>query len=250
MKLRFAFPDAREWRYLVESLATIIDEANFIATNEGLKLRALDPGRIAMVDLFIPKEVFDEYEIEDEEVKIGLNFDDLNKVIKRAKADEKLLMEVAEDRLKIILWGKAVRTFSLPLLDIAGAELPTPKLSFTVMAKMLSDALRDSLKDASLVAESVRFEGKEDKLLMRAKSDKGEVEVEFSLEAGSLLDYEIKEAAEASYGLDFLEKIVGKAYRVSEVVTLEFATNMPISLSFDVAGGGTLKYLLAPRMEA
>ncbi|MEM4639685.1 MAG: DNA polymerase sliding clamp, partial [Thermofilum sp.] len=59
--VRFVFPEAREWRYIIEGLATIVDEANFLVGPEGIRLRALDPGRVAMVDLFIPPSVFEEY---------------------------------------------------------------------------------------------------------------------------------------------------------------------------------------------
>ncbi len=247
-KLRLVFPDAREWRYIIESLATIIDEANFIATEEGLKLRALDPGRIAMVELNMPQEVFEEYEAEGE-VKIGVNFDDFNKIIKRAKADNKLELIVEDNKLTVVLLGRVVRRFSLPLLDIAGQELPEPRLNLTVNAQMLSDTFRDALKDAALFSESVRLKAENDALIMRARSDKGEWEAEFTRENGGLIEISIDEPAEASYGLDFLDKIVSKAYRISEIITLKFATNMPLSLRFDIAGGGWLSYLLAPRME-
>jgi len=86
-------------------------------------------------------------------------------------------------------------------------------------------------------------------LWLIAKSDKGEVESRFSIETGSLVEIDVKETAEANYGIDFLNKIVSKAYRVSDILGLRFATNMPLELTFDIAGGGTLKYLLAPRME-
>jgi len=247
-ELKLVFPDAREWRYIIESLATIIDEANFVASEEGLSLRALDPGRIAMVELDMPSTVFEEYEVEGE-VKIGVNFDDFNKIIKRAKADNKLELIVEDRKLTIVLLGRVERRFTLPLLDIEGQELPRPQLNLTVTAMMLSDTLRDSLKDAGLISESVRLKAEDDKLVLSARSDKGEMEAVFTKENGSLLDIDVQEPAEASYGLDFLDKIVSKAYRISEMVTLKFATNMPLALKFDIAGGGALSYLLAPRME-
>lgn len=246
--VKFVFPEAREWRYIIEGLATIVDEANFVAGPEGIRLRALDPGRVAMVDLFIPPSVFDEYEAETE-TKIGVVLDDLVDIMKRAKADDRLLIEASGNRLSVVLSGKAERRFRLPLLDITGQELPTPKLNFTVAVKMLSDTFRDSLKDAELVSEAIRLKAENDALYMIARSDKGEVETRFSVDAGSLLEIDIKEPAEASYAIEFLDKIVSKAYRVSDVLTLRYATNMPLELTFDVAGGGVLKYLLAPRVE-
>lgn len=246
--VKFVFPDAREWKYIIESLATIVDEANFVASPEGLKLRALDPGRIAMVDLFIPSNLFEEYSV-DQETKIGAVLDDIDKVLKRAKSDDKISFEVSQGRLIITLSGRAERRFKFPLIDIAGQELPSPKLNFTVAAKMLSDTFRDALKDASLVSESVKLKAEDESLWLLARSDKGEIESRFSIETGSLVEIDVKEAAEASYGIDFLDKIVSKAYRISDILGLRFATNMPLEMTFDIAGGGTLKYLLAPRME-
>ncbi|MCD6358197.1 MAG: proliferating cell nuclear antigen (pcna) [Thermoproteales archaeon] len=249
MSLRFEFPDARDWKYLIQSLEAIIDEANFVADDEALRLRALDPSRIAMVDLYIPREAFNTYEVEGE-VRIGVNFDDLNKILRRAKKDDRVIMAVEGGRLRITLSGKAERTFSLPLIDIVGEELPTPRVSFDVSAKMLSDTLRDALKDAEMVSDTAKFVGEEAELKIVARSDKGELEAKFSMEAGSLLEYEVKSPASASYSLNYLNDIVGKAYRVSDVVTVEFSTNKPLSLTFDIAGGGMLRYYLAPRMEA
>jgi len=172
--LRFVYPDAREWKYLVASLATLIDEANFIASKDGLRLRALDPSRIAMVDLELPAEIFEEYHIDEETVKIGVNFDELNKIVKRGKADERVIFEVSDKKLKIIILSRAERSFSIPLLDVFGEDLPVPKVSFSVRAKMLSDTLKDALNDVSLVSDSVKFKGETEYLSVYARSDRGE----------------------------------------------------------------------------
>ncbi|RLE61618.1 MAG: proliferating cell nuclear antigen (pcna) [Thermoprotei archaeon] len=249
MVARFVFGDAREWRYIVDSLATLIEEANFIMDPTGLRLRALDPSRIAMVDFMLPSTAFEEYEC-DEETRIGVSFDDLNKILKRGRADERLVFEVAEDRLRIKIIGKIERIFSLPLLDIGGEELKrTPKVSFTARARMLSDTLYDAIKDATLVSDSVKFSAKPEEFIIYAASDKGEINVRFTEEGGALIEYEVSEPAEAVYSLGYLNDILKKANKVSDMVLVEFATNNPLSLTFDVVGEGKLTYFLAPRME-
>lgn len=246
--IRLVFGDAREWRYIVASLAALIDEANFIIDPNGLRLRALDASRIAMVDFNLPAAAFEEFECE-QEVKIGVNFDDLNKIVKRGRADEKIMLEVVGGRLKITIVGKAERSFSLPIIDIAGEELSLPNVNFTVHAKMLSDTLKDAIRDAELVSDSVSFDAKEEYLVLIAKSDKGEVEVKFTRESGSLIEYELEEPARASYSISYLSDMLKKASNLSDIASLEYATNMPLALSFELAGGGKLTYYLAPRME-
>jgi len=247
--IRLVFGDAREWRYIVASLAALVDEANFIIDSMGMRLRALDPSRIAMVDFNLPASAFEEYQCE-EEVKIGVNFDELNRVMKRGRADERVVLEVVGGRLKITMVGKAERSFSLPVIDIAGEELPLPKLNFTVRAKMLSDTLKDAIKDAELVSDSVSFEAEEGFLKVSARSDKGNVEVKFTLESGSLIDYEVDEPSKSTYPISYLSDMLKGATNLSDIANIEFATDKPLLLSFELAGGGRLSYFLAPRLES
>ncbi len=249
MALRLVFSDARQWRYLVETFSALIDEACFIATPEGIKLRALDPSRIAMIDFLLPPEAFEEYEC-DAETRIGVNFDDFKKIMKRGTSKDKLELEVTEEgkRLKVRFRGRALRTFSLPILDLGAEELPVPRVPFTVTAKVLSDAVKDAIKDASIVSDYVRFESTEDKFSIKASSDRGSVEVEFTQESGSLIELDVKEPSRASYSLDYLSDMM-KATALSDILTIEFATNKPVALTFDLPGGGRLTFYLAPRME-
>lgn len=247
MSLRLVFSDAKHWRYLVETLSTIIEEACFIADSEGLKLKALDPSKVAMVDFFMPSEAFEEYTCSGETV-IGVNFDELKKIVKRGTAKDKFELEVEEGRtLKITFRGKAIRTFSLPILDLGAETLPTPKIPFTSTVRVLSDAVKDAIKDAKTISDCVKFETREEEFIIRASSDRGSVEIEFNRESGSLIDIEVKEPAVATYSLDMLEKII-KAYRLSDILVIEYATDKPASLTFELPGGGRLTFYIAPRI--
>ena len=250
MSLRMVFSDARQWRYLVDTFSTLIDEACFIVSPEGVKLRALDPSRIAMIDFFLPPEAFEEFECT-EATRLGVNFDDFKKIMRRGKSKDRLELELGESgrRIKIRFLGRAIRTFSLGLLDLGGEELPLPKVPFTVRAKVLSDTMKEALKDAEIVSDYVRLEGSEDKLSVKASSDRGNVEVDFTPESGSLIELEVKEPSSASYSLDYLSDMM-KASAISDILTIEFATNKPLALTFDLPGGGRLTFFLAPRIES
>ncbi|RLE64237.1 MAG: proliferating cell nuclear antigen (pcna) [Thermoprotei archaeon] len=248
MSVKFVFGDAREWRYIVQSLAALIDEACFTLSEEGLSLRALDPSRIAMVDLELPNTVFEEFECP-EETKIGVDVEELNKILRRGKADERVEFEVSGGRLRVRILGKAIRSFSIPLIDVVGEELPRLRAEFNVKARLLSDTLKDAVKDAEMVSDSVKFEGLEDYLRLYSSSDRGEVETIFDRDSGALIEYDVIEPSTATYSISYLSDMLKKASSLSDVAMVEFSTDRPLALTFEIAGGGKLAYYLAPRME-
>lgn len=245
---RFLYSEAKEWKTIIEAIAVLIEEASLVITPEGVKLRALDPSRTAMIDLSIPKEAFEDFSCE-EEVRVGINFDDMKKILKRCKKDDKIEYDVAGGKVRVKIIGKATRQFILPLIDIGGEALPTPKVVFTVKAKLSSDALDEAVRDAEVIADAVKFEATEEALILKALSDKGDLEVRFGKESEALFEYEVQEGAVASYSLDYLADIVKKAAKISDIVSIEFATNKPIALTFEIPHGGRLAYYLAPRIE-
>ncbi|MDI9619907.1 MAG: proliferating cell nuclear antigen (pcna) [Candidatus Nezhaarchaeota archaeon] len=243
------FRDAKLWNRIIDALSSLIDEGAIKVGEEGLRLRAMDPSKIAMIDFEMPREAFDEYEC-DSELTIGVNFDELKKIVKRGSIKEKIQLEVpaGATRLKVILKGKATRSFSLPLIDVEYQELPTPTLVYNVKATVMADVFEDALKDVELVSDYVRLEAKENTIAVKGQSDKGEVEATLTPESGALLELDVKESSSASYSLEYLLDMI-KANEAAETATLEFSTSMPLSLTFPIPGGGTIKYFLAPRLE-
>ncbi|MEM1537199.1 MAG: proliferating cell nuclear antigen (pcna) [Candidatus Nezhaarchaeales archaeon] len=238
--------DPKTWRNIIEALSTLIDEAVFTFTAEGVKLRAMDPSRIAMVDLTLAKSYFEDY-VCDAETHVGVNLNELGKIMKRAAGD-KLEVEAVEGRLRVTFKGKVRRSFSIPLLDLGYEELPTPNISFNVEAKMLADAVKEALKDAELVSDYVKVEASINTLSFYASSDRGEASASFVKEEGALLDLNVKEPSKALYSLSYLSDMM-KAAAASEIVTLRFSTDMPLSLAFEIPQGGKITYYLAPRLE-
>ncbi|MEM0333078.1 MAG: hypothetical protein QXX30_01270, partial [Candidatus Aenigmatarchaeota archaeon] len=65
----------------VEAAAEIIDEGIFKFGKDGISLKAADRALIAVIDIFISKDSFEEYEIR-EEKEIGVNMTNFLSVLK------------------------------------------------------------------------------------------------------------------------------------------------------------------------
>jgi len=64
------------------------------------------------------------------------------------------------------------------------------------------------------------------------------------------LELEVKEPCKATFNLNYLAEISKAGSSAAELVTLEFSTNMPVKLEYEMPQQGKLLYYLAPRIEA
>jgi proliferating cell nuclear antigen len=237
-------------RDMISAISILVDEATFRIEPEGIKLRAMDPSRVAMVDFEWPKSVFDEY-VNTEPTKMCINVSELLKLLKRAGKNESVELSLDEQtgKLKITILGKYTRVFQMPTLEISEEEVPTPKLTFNVKAKVTTDGIRDAITDAELVSDHVRFEADPEKLVMRASGDLMGATIELKKGSDALLDLEVTEPAKATFSLSYLSEIIKTGGASSDIATLEFSTDMPIKIDFQQSQEGKLTFYLAPRIE-
>jgi len=242
--------DSRVWKNVIESISTLVEEGVFLVDPTGVRLRAMDPSRVAMVDMELPKATFESFECATE-TPVGVNFEDMKNIMKRAGSSEKLELEKGDDeaRLKLRFKGKSSRTFSLPLLDLSKDELSAPRIPFNVTIKTPAGTLLEEIKDAEVVSDFVKVNAEEGQLKISANGDRGEVDVVITKESGEILSMEMKEPAHALYSLTYLSKMM-VASGLSEIAAIMFSTDMPMRLDFNLASGGKIVYYLAPRMEA
>jgi proliferating cell nuclear antigen len=243
--------DAKIWKNLLTAISTLIEEADFNTTEEGLKLRSMDPSHVAMVDFEWSKEAFEEY-VCDKPTNIRVNITTMLKLLRRSKSEESLEISYDEEskKVELTLRGKILKKFTMPTLESVEEEVPTPKLSFNARVKLMSETLKEIVEDSETVSDNISFKAKEDKLLVKASSELSNVGMELSKTDGALLELDIKEDSDATFNLNYFGQMVKAGSATSEVATIEFSTNMPIRLEFEMSQQGKLMYYLAPRIEA
>ena len=250
MMFKVKMADAKFLKDMMGAISILVDEATFDLTPEGIKLRAMDPSRVAMVDFEWPKSVFDEYSC-GETIKMCVNISEMLKLLRRTGKDEsvELTLDEKTGKLKIAIRGSYSRTFNMPTLEAMDEDVPTPKVSFNVSAKTTTQGLREAIEDASLVSDHVRIEADNEKMVMSATGDIMGAKIEFKTGDDVLLEMKAKEASKATFSLSYLSEIVKASVPTSEIVVIEFSTDMPIKLDFQQEKEGTLKFFLAPRIE-
>ena len=253
-----ASPSPTEWRTIGKLVGTLVDEATFTATPEGVSLRAIDPAKVAMVEIFLPNSAFEKYEC-DKERRFTVRIPDFAKILDRA--DEKDRVEISTDDQKETLHIKFVgyrqgnreayiKQFTLTLLETPKEQPPPIKLNLTTKIKLDGETLRQILSDIKTISETVTIEAKQDQITFTGKGDIGTALVTLDRENPHLFELTIEgEAkAESKYRIDYLHNTL-KAIAPKDTVTLEYSTKKPLKLQAKLGEQGKITFYLAPVAE-
>ena len=74
--MKIVIAEATSLRDAIEVVVNLVEEGTFEISEEGIKLKAMDPSQISMVSFSMPKEMFSTYEIS-EPRKVGVDIDKL-----------------------------------------------------------------------------------------------------------------------------------------------------------------------------
>lgn len=253
MSIRFIFTDARVWRYVLRSLADYIETVSIkLHPSEGVRIKALDPSHVMLIDFHVPVSAFEEYLVE-KETTLAINLETVSKILRRASKSDKLMISSDGSKLTLgfISKGGTVRSFTLPLLSGSYEEVPELSLEFQIQAKILGATLSSALSILEDVGDVLRFRVGKDGISLVASSDLGEVEFIFSIMTGTLIDYQISENFSEftnSYAMNYISLLTTLA-KLSEIVTVKLGQDMPCEIELEMIGGAGLKLYVAPRVE-
>jgi len=239
---------SKTWKQIVDALATLLTEVNFVVNKNGITLTQLDSSKVAMIDLTLPAGVFQEFNC-DEEMQLCLGVDELTKISRRMAADDRLEFDVGDDkRFEIKMIGQAERVFRLQMLTPPDNQAKRPDLKFMAKLEMNSDALKQAVKDIGVISNHIKVTADKKSVVFAGEGDTGEAEVQLTTGEDSVIyDLDSKEKSTAMYALNYLSEIV-KAV-AADTVIIQFSDDKPMRLDFGIAEAGSISFVLAPRIE-
>ena len=247
------FKESKTLKGVVETLSGIIDETVIIVTPEALIFTAMDPSRICLLKLTLKKENFDEFK-NTGTYKLGICLGDLDKIMKRATANDTLTLTYDHDAQKVKMTMergklKRKRTFSLSLLDLDQEEIPFDnllKIEYASKMKLNPNIIAEAIKDAEIYSEILSLKVSENGILFNSFGQIGEMNYELSLD--EIEEHNINEAGEGSYSIAFLKSIL-KLSTITKELEVSLKTDHPIKMVFTLENDDEVLYFLAPRVE-
>jgi proliferating cell nuclear antigen len=239
-----------EWKAVTAAIQTLVEEATFDVSNEGISFRAMDPSHVALVDLFWPAAGFEKFECEKAD-KFTVRVEDFAKLIKRAELKDSIeISREGSDSLVLKLGNK--REFELHLVDSSQGSTPLPKLTFDSKFTIVEPAFERILNDVSVMSNHITIEATPDRLIFSGKGDSGKASDVLEKGNNDLPEYNAQKEAKATYSIEYLLKITKAAGSASELINFEYSSKMPLRMEFklgEAGKNGRIHFYLAPRVQ-
>jgi len=231
----------------MKTISDLISEGLFQLEEDGMKLIAADPALVGLVDFKIEKDVFNEYDL-DEETMVGLNIENLYSILRRANADDTITFELEDSRFHITMENSSTRNFSLPVLNLSEDDIPeTDQLSFDFDAELEASVLEGAVKDAMVVSDAVTITANDAELNIKAEGDQSNAEFTITDGSEGVISMD-GEPVKSMFSLDYLSKMIG-GKKLADNVTFKLGDDFPMRMEFVRPEEVNLSFVLAPRIE-
>ncbi|MHA1338560.1 MAG: proliferating cell nuclear antigen (pcna) [Promethearchaeota archaeon] len=240
---------------IFEAINAVVTETIINFDQNGISLSAIDEGRICLVLINLDKDDFDGY-VCDKEHKLGLNIEDMVKILRRSSNDI-ITLKYKDDsgKINIIMknnTSKKSRTFSLKLIDINESGIkPEALMNIPYKASVSIPLvyLDESIKDADIFSETLSvILSKNEGIIFKAEGQNGEMKTELEKDDDGVEEFNIEEDGEGSFAIAYLKNIL-KIGSITDRLTISLNPNTPIKCQFNILSNSSFIYFLAPRVE-
>lgn len=239
--LKIELENIKNFKDVLINAEYFLDEIKFELDNDGMRFRGLDKSRVAFINMIINSEYFDVFEIE-EPCSCIVDTQELLKVLKRAKNDDKLIFSFNDSDLKLQFIKKDVkRNFKIRQVDIEYDSPPVPNIEYPAKFEVNYKQLIDGVKDAELYDMKVKFKTNGNNLSLISDGEFGDYKSNIPL---------LEDIGRYSsvFSISWLNKIF-KINKLSDTIIIHIGNNMPLLLEFEDDNGLEVDFLLAPRIE-
>jgi proliferating cell nuclear antigen len=231
---------------IIEVTSPLVNEIKFNIKPKGISLRAVDPAHVAMVDIYVKKEAFEEYKAND--LEIGIDIDKLSSIMRLSTSGDIVNMDFDQEANRLIIKiGNLVR--KMALIDTAG--MPDPKMpNLDLPAKIVIQASEISrgVRASEAVSDHLALTANKDNFELYAEGDTDTVNLK--LPKDLLVDLSAPNKCKSLFSIDYFSNMI-KSIRGDEPVTIMLGNDNPARIEFDIAEkNGHVNYLLAPRIES
>lgn len=235
--------DAYTFRQIINSLKDlIVDSGELLLDSRGISMISMDSTKVVLIDMILEQDSFIKYDLVEKEIKLGLNFENFNNILKLSKSSnigisykpgtEKLTLKLNEhDKKKI--------QFDMNLSNVDKNELEMQDIDYSVKIYIETSEFQKSIKDLSSFGKKCNIVVNENDISFTVIGDVGTGEI-------TLSDVEIEYSSDiyeftGVFNVKYLN-LFAKANLSNEII-LKFGKGVPLCIEYQLEYGHVRFYL-------
>lgn len=232
-----------------EVLKDVINDVNLYFTKDGVSITALDNAKVALINMNLDAEKFEEYECASD-TQAGVNVSNFFKILKVITSNDVLTLEIKDsEKLSILIENETKNSttkFDLSLLWINEDMLQLPDIKPDCTTIMPSVDFQRICRDMGNIGQDVSIFRTKNILKICCRGDFATQETSIDTEQP-----EFKETIGNTYSLRYINLFTKATGMCSNMkIKQTFPTErMPISFSYDVANLGKIEFYLAAKLD-
>jgi len=224
-------------------ISNIVTETKINISENCLSIIAMDPANVCLIEYKLFSGNCQNWDI-NENIEIGINTQEVYNILKKAKKDDQVILQKNKDHLVIILKGNLERKHTIPLLNTEDLQTTkTPELSFKTKVIMDSKKFSDIIKEFKDF-ETLNLKTTEEEINFKVDTDLNKIEIAIKKEETEI---NTEENALCKYSIEYLNKVI-ESFKISQMVKIEYNTDHPLSLLYEVMDTQYLRFILAHRV--
>ena len=231
---------------IIDVTSPLVNEVKFNITSKGISLRAVDPAHVAMVDLNVKSDAFEEFKAKD--MELGIDMDKLGSIMRLSNAGDMVNLEYDEDTNRLtVKIGNLVRRMGL--IDTAGMPDPKmPNLSLPAKVILKASEISQGVRASEAVSDHLALTVNKDNFELFAEGDTDTVNLK--LPKDLLVEINSQSKVKSLFSIDYFSNMI-KPVKGEDPITIHLGNDNPARVEFDIADKkGHVTYLLAPRIES
>jgi len=240
---------------IIEAIKELVTTVNIDVSSTGLSIQAMDSSHVALVALNLKESGFQSYRALNS-MTLGLNIQNLSKIMKCAGNDDIITMKADEDPSSMTFIfesnkSEKVSDFNLNLLTIDSEQLSIPETEYSSIVTMSSAEFTRICREMSQISETVTIETSKESIKFSVNGEIGGGSVTIkgneSDKKEDQTTLEVDEPVSLSFALRYLN-LFNKASNLSNQVVLSMSTDTPLVVEYRIPDLGSLRFYLAPKI--
>lgn len=228
--------EIKDFKNILDILSNIVSIAHVDFADREVTIEGSDPGNTAIVSIEIDEENIAELESDDDDLRVALNVEKLDKVFKKLTDDDYVELEFDEGTCEITSEGQIRKEFELPCLQ--HEDPPGYDLEFEFTQEVNAKLFNEAINSASIMSDTISLEVNSDFLEITGSGNNSKSQYRLELDDN---DLEIR----SKYSLDKLKKI-SKIKKIEDTINLSFGDSFPLKVSGENENDIKMSVYLAP----